>query len=313
MEAPVTLMRIAITGASGMIGQALTPFLATQGHTVVPISRRVLAGGIRWDPSRGVLEARELEGIDAVIHLAGENIAGGRWTPARKRLLRESRIIPTRLLAETLARLSQPPKVLISASAVGIYGDRGDELLDESATTATDFLGTLATEWEASADPARAAGIRVVHPRFGVVLSPAGGALAKLLPPFKLGLGGPMGSGKQWMPWIAHDDVLGVIRQLLSIETLAGAVNAVAVERVTNAQFAHTLGWVLHRPAVIPLPAFALKLAFGELAEATLLASQRVVPGLLERSGYQWRHPTLEGALKHIAELRRAPSEGPFE
>lgn len=293
-------MRIALTGASGMVGQALAPHLAAAGHTVVPVSRRPAAGGILWDPSRGTLDPGALEGVDAVVHLAGENIAGGRWTAARKQLLRESRLQPTHLLAERLAQLSRRPTVLISASAVGIYGDRGDELLDEHSPPATDFLGTLATEWEAAADPARAVGIRVVHPRFGVILTPAGGALAKLLPPFLLGLGGPVGSGKQWMPWIALDDVLGVISHLLADASLSGAVNSVAPEQVTNGQFGASLGRALHRPAVIPLPAFALKLAFGEMAEATLLASQRVVPRALKQSGYQWQYPTLEAALRHL-------------
>jgi uncharacterized protein (TIGR01777 family) len=204
------------------------------------------------------------------------------------------------LLAETLARMSRPPRTLISASAVGIYGDRGDTVLEEDALPATDFLGALATAWEAAADPTRAAGVRVVHPRFGVVLTPSGGALAKMLPPFRLGLGGPVGSGKQWMPWIALDDALGVIGHLLSKETLMGPVNAVALEQVTNTQFGHTLGRVLHRPAVIPLPAIALRLAFGEMAEATLLASQRVVPRVLQESGFQWQYPTLERALQHL-------------
>lgn len=300
MATPPTPMRIAITGASGTIGRELTRWLTAQGHSVVPVSRRPAAGGILWDPLRGVLDSGDLNGVDTVVHLAGENIAGGRWTPERKRVLRESRVGPTRLLAETLARMSRPPRTLISASAVGIYGDRGATLLEEDALPATSFLGALATDWEAAADPARAAGVRVVHPRFGVVLTPSGGALAKMLPPFRLGLGGPVGSGRQWMPWIALDDALGVIGQLLSKEALVGPVNAVAPEQVTNAQFGHTLGRVLHRPAVIPLPALALKLAFGEMAEATLLASQRVVPRVLHESGFQWQFPTLERALQHL-------------
>ena len=311
MAVALAPMRIAITGASGMIGQALAPFLTAGGHTVVPISRRAVAGGIVWDPDHGTLDPRGLEGVDAVVHLAGENIAGGRWTTERKRLLRESRIKPTRLLADRLSRMAHPPRVLISASAVGIYGDRGDELLDEHARPATDFLGTLATDWEAAADPARAAGIRVVHPRFGVVLTPSGGALAKLLPPFRLGLGGPVGSGRQWLPWIALDDVLGVIDHLLGVESLSGAVNAVAPEQVTNAQFGASLGRALQRPAVIPLPAFALKLAFGEMGEATLLASQRVVPKVLAESGYQWRYPSLAGALAHLIGKEAAGGRAP--
>lgn len=291
---------IAITGASGMIGQALTATLRAEGRTILPISRRAVPGGTRWDPGRGVLDARALEGIDAVIHLAGENIGGGRWTAARKQLLRDSRLTPTRLLAETIGRLAQPPRVLISVSAVGIYGNRGDQLLDEHATLGNDFLANLAAEWEAAADPVQAVGVRVVHPRFGVVLSAQGGALARLLPPFKLGLGGPVGDGKQWLAWIAIADVVGVMRHLLAQADLTGPVNGVAPEQVTNADFGRTLGRVLHRPAVVPLPAAVLKLAFGEMAEATLLASQRVVPAQLERTGYQWRFPLLEPALREI-------------
>ncbi len=300
MTAALDPMRIAITGSSGMLGQELLPFLTSQGHQVIPISRRPVPGGIRWDPAGGVLDADALEGVDAVVHLAGENIAGARWTPQRKQLLRDSRVIPTRLLAETLARMSRPPAVLISASAVGIYGNCGDRLLDETARPATDFLGTLATDWERAADPARNAGVRVVHPRFGVVLSPAGGALAKLLPPFRLGLGGPVGAGTQWLAWIAINDVLGVVLHLLSTSGLAGAVNAVAPERVTNAEFGTVLGRVLHRPAILPLPAFALRLAFGEMATATMLSSQRVDSRRLEESEYQWRFPRLESALRHV-------------
>ncbi|MES2306262.1 MAG: TIGR01777 family oxidoreductase [Gemmatimonadota bacterium] len=291
---------IAITGASGMIGQALTAALQADGRTILPISRHAIPGGTRWDPGRGILDTGALEGVDAIIHLAGESIAAGRWTPARKTLLRESRLTPTRLLAETIGRLTQPPRVLISASAVGIYGNRGDERLDERATFGTDFLARLGQEWEAAADPARAVGVRVVHPRFGVVLSTTGGALKKLLPPFRLGLGGPVGDGKQWLAWIAISDVVGVVRHLLANADLAGPVNAVAPGEVTNGEFGRILGRVLHRPAVLPLPAFALKLAFGEMAEATLLASQRVVPAVLSQSGYQWSFPELEPALQAI-------------
>lgn len=296
----MTPIVIAITGASGMIGQALTRSLRAAGHTVRPISRRLVAHGILWDPARGRLDPGDLDGVTAVVHLAGENIGASRWTAARKARLRDSRLGPTRLLADTLARLSQPPAVLISASAVGIYGDRGDEELDEHSTLGADFLATLAAEWETAADPARAAGIRVVHPRFGVVLSPTGGALARLLPPYRLGLGGPVGSGKQWLPWIALADVEGMIAHLIHSSRLVGAVNGVAPQQVTNAEFGRTLARVVHRPAVIPLPALALRLLLGEMADATILASQRVVSSVLKQSNYRWRFPTLEAALNDV-------------
>jgi len=299
MTTPLAPMRIAITGASGMVGSALVPFLTAQGHTVVPVSRRPAPGGIQWDPASGTLDAAAFEGLDAVIHLAGENIAGERWTDSRKAALRDSRVGPTRLLATTLASLQRPPKVLISASAMGIYGDRGDAILSESAPAADDFLGQLGAAWEAAAEPARQAGIRVVHPRFGIILTPEGGALAKMLPTARAGVSGPLGSGDQWMSWIALDDVLGVLHHLLAHTEISGPVNTVTPAPVRNRDFAHTLGDVLGRPAVLPVPAFALKLLFGEMAEATLLASTRVVPTALEASGYQFRYPTLDAALRH--------------
>lgn len=299
MTTPLAPMRIAITGASGLVGSALTPFLTALGHTVVPVSRRAMPGGIQWDPTGPLLPA-PWEGLDAVIHLAGENIAGERWSTERKQALRDSRVGPTARLATLLATLARPPKVLVSASAVGIYGDTGEQVADESAPAATDFLGTLGAEWEAAAAPAAAAGIRVVHPRFGIILTPAGGALAKMLLPARLGLNGPLGHGRQWMSWITLDDVLGALYHLLAHDTIRGAVNVVAPTPVRNAEFARTLGRVLHRPAVLPVPAFALRALFGEMADATLLASSRVAPTVLERTGYRFRHPTLEQGLRHV-------------
>lgn len=290
--------RIAITGATGMVGQALIPFLISQGHTVVPISRRPLRGGVQWDPDGRRLDPAPLEGLDAVIHLAGESLAGGRWTTDRKRVLRESRVGPTTLLAETLAALRDRPRVLLSASAIGIYGDRGSDVLDEHSTVGTDFLARLAVEWEDAAAPASAAGIRVVHPRFGMILSPTGGALAKMLPAFRLGVGGPMGGGAQWVSWVALDDVLAALRHTMLTETLTGPVNVVAPDLVTNRVFAETLGRALHRPALMPIPAFALRLLFGEMADATILASQRVVSRRLKESGFQFGEPVLRGALR---------------
>jgi uncharacterized protein len=295
-------MKVAITGATGLVGSALVPFLTAGGHDVVRLVRRApkAKDEARWDPEAGAVDAAALEGVDAAVHLAGENIAGGRWTEARKALLRSSRLGPTRLLAETLAGLKKKPKVLVSASAIGYYGNRGDAWVTEKDAPADDFLGRLSVEWEAAAEPAREAGIRVVHPRIGVVLSPAGGALGKMLLPFKMGLGGVVGPGTQYMSWVALDDLLGVIHHLLDRADLEGPVNAAAPEPVTNAVFTKTLGRVLGRPTVAPVPAFALRLALGEMADAALLSSTRVRPERLQASGYRFRFPQLEGALRHV-------------
>jgi len=295
-------MKVAITGAGGFVGSALVPFLTAGGHEVVRLVRRAprAAGEARWDPAGGNVERAALEGVDAVVHLAGENIAGGRWTPARKERLRASRLGPTRLLAETLAGLARPPRVLVSSSAVGVYGDRGDAWVDESDPPGGDFLGRLAVEWEAATAPAARAGIRVVHLRTGIALSPLGGALGKMLLPFRMGVGGALGSGRQYMSWIALDDLLGAIHHALVTDAPAGPLNAVAPEPVTNAVFTRTLARVLGRPALLPAPAWALRLAFGEMADAALLASTRVRPGRLLDSGYAFRFPDLEGALRHV-------------
>jgi uncharacterized protein len=295
-------MRVAITGASGLLGSALVPYLRSGGHDVVRLVRRAPAAKdeVRWDPAAGTVDAAALEGVDAAVGLSGESIAEGRWTDARKAALRSSRVGPTRLLAETLAGLTRQPKVLVSASAVGYYGNRGDAWLTEAEPPAEDFLARLSAEWESAARPAANAGIRVVHPRIGVVLTPAGGALGKMLLPFKLGLGGVLGRGSQYMSWIAIDDLLGVIGHLLQGDGAAGPVNAVAPEPVTNTAFTKTLGRVLERPTVARVPAFALRLALGEMAEATLLSSARVRPERLLTTGYRFRYPTLEGALRHV-------------
>jgi uncharacterized protein (TIGR01777 family) len=245
--------------------------------------------------------------MDGAIHLAGENI-GTRWTRTRRARIRESRVVGTRLLSETVARLATRPRFLISASAVGIYGDRGDEILTESSPpgdATRDFLVSVCREWEAAANPARAAGIRVVHPRFGVVLSPRGGVLQRLRLPFRLGLGGRVGSGDQWMSWIALEDAVEAVAYLMSAESLEGAVNVSAPEPVTNREFARALGGVLGRPAVIPVPAAALRVAFGEMADRTLLSSTRVVPARLTQSGYRFAHPGLDGALRSMLEPGR--------
>lgn len=294
-------MQIAITGATGLIGSALAASLSADGHRVVPVSRRPQSGGITWDPARGVCDATALAGTDAVAHLAGENLAAGRWTEARKTRIRESRVRGTTTLATAIARMDHPPAVLVSASAVGYYGCRhGDEWLDEAAPAGDDFLARTCVAWEAAADPARRAGIRVVHPRFAMVLAAQGGALAKMLPPFRLGLGGRLGSGRQWMSWIAIADVVAGLRHAVTCAALAGPVNFAAPEPVRNAAFTRALGAALHRPALFAIPASVLGVAFGELAQATLLASQRVSPTRLAASGFAFRHPGLAGALRAV-------------
>jgi hypothetical protein len=253
---------------------------------------------VRWDPERGQLDPAALEGVDVVVHLAGANV-GGRWTTAYRDEIVRSRVDATRLLAETLARLDRPPRALVSMSASGYYGDRGDEVLDETSPPGKGVLADVAQRWEAAADPARAAGIRVVHPRLGVVLSPTGGALAKLVPPFSAGLGGPTGHGRQWWSVVGLDDVVGALHFMATRDDLAGPVNLSLPDPVRNASFAHALGRVLGRPALIPTPTFALRLALGrDQADEMLLASQRIVPRRLLEAGFRFGHPTVEAALR---------------
>jgi uncharacterized protein len=297
------MLHVAVTGASGLIGSALVPRLLSTGHQVSRLVRHQAGPGeIFWDPAAGSLDPRTLEGLDAVIHLAGENV-GARWTPARKARIRSSRVTGTRLLSETLAALKRPPQVLISASAVGIYGNRGDEVLTERSPPGNrdrDFLVSVTEEWERAADPARAEGIRVVHPRLGIVLSPAGGALRRLLIPFRLGLGGPLGSGAQWMSWVSIDDVVEALRHMLANDSLDGPVNVTAPEPLTNAEFSRILARVLSRPTVFRVPAAALRLLLGEMADGTVLSSARVLPGRLLQSGFSFARPGLEIALRHL-------------
>ena len=292
-----------VTGAGGLIGSALLPSLTGAGYRVSRLTRRPHGpGAFPWDPLGGVLDLRQLGRIDGVVHLAGENIAK-RWTPARKARIRDSRVRGTRLLSEALAGLDPPPRVLVSASATGIYGDRGSELLTESSPPGdpdTDFLAAVCQAWEAAADPARAAGIRVIHPRLGLVLSAHGGALGKLLPPFRLGLGGPQGNGSQWMSWIAIDDVISAVRHLIENERLEGPVNVTAPEPVVNRDFVRTLGQVLGRPTPFAVPATVLRLALGEMANSTILASARVHPAKLMQAGYRFEFPVLEPAFRHV-------------
>lgn len=294
-------LRVAITGASGFIGTQLAAFLTTGGHEVLRIGRGAVRPGVvdvSWDPSRGQLDARALEGVDAVVHLAGASIAD-RWSATHKRAIRESRVEGTSLLAHTLAQLSQRPAVLLSGSAIGVYGSRGDEPLDEQSAFGNDFLAEVGRAWEAATAPAEQAGIRVVHLRTGIVQGAAGGALAKQAPLFKLGVGGPLGSGDQWLSPIALDDHIGAMYFCLMRNDVRGAVNLVAPEPVTNAQYTKVLGHVLSRPSFVPAPAFALRLALGsDMADATVLASQRVLPRVLQEKGFQWSHPTLESMLR---------------
>lgn len=291
---------VAVTGASGLLGSALVRRLRTERIEVLRLVRTPpdpSAGEIGWDPDRGTVDGAALEGVAAVVHLAGENV-GKRWTSRRKERIRSSRIGGTAALAKTLASLARPPEALVSASAVGYYGDRGDERLDESSAPGTDFLGRMGVEWEAAADPARQAGIRVVNPRFGVVLSRHGGALARLLPFFRLGVGGRLGSGKQWMSWVSLADAVDAIRFALVERALRGPVNVMAPRPVTNAEFTRVAGRVLGRPTLLPVPAAALRLVYGEMADATLLASQRALPGKLRDAGFEFRHPSIEEALR---------------
>jgi len=295
-------MKILLTGSSGLIGQALIPVLTSGGHRVVSLVRFKPQGGeplVYWDPAGGDIDAAKLEGFEAVVHLAGEPITG-RWTAAKKRAIRDSRVNSTRLLCETLARLASRPRVLVAASASGYYGDRGEEVLKEESEAGSSFLSRLCKDWEAATKPAAERGIRVVNLRIGFVLSSAGGGLAKMLPAFKMGAGGKLGSGKQYMSWIALDDLAQIILFAATTEGLNGPANTVAPNPVTNLVFTKTLGRVLGRPAIFPMPAFAVRLAFGEMGEELLLASARVEPARLLNAGYRFRFPELEPALRYL-------------
>ena len=293
-------MRVLVTGASGLVGRALVPALREGGHSV----RRLVRGpahapDARWDPAAGTIDQDALAGCDAVVHLAGESIAEGRWTEAKKARIRESRVAPTRLLAEAIARERRPP-ALLAASAIGFYGDRGEEVLTEDHEAGTGFLPDVCREWEAATGAARDAGARVARLRLGVVLAKEGGALAAMLTPFRLGVGGRLGSGRQWFSWIALPDVVEIIVRAVERPDLDGPVNVVAPTPVRNADFTRALGSVLGRPTVAAMPAFAARLAFGEMADALLLASTRVVPVRLEGVGHRLRFPEVEGALRDL-------------
>jgi hypothetical protein len=295
-------MRIAVTGASGLIGSQLVPFLTTAGHEVVRILRGPSAGPgtAGWDVTTGALDEAALGHVDAVVHLAGAGIADQRWSPSYKREIRDSRVGPTRALSEWLAARPHPPSVLACASAIGYYGDRGDEALTEASAPGQGFLPEVCTEWERTTQAAQDRGIRVVHLRTGIVLTPKGGALKKMLPAFLAGVGGPVGTGRQWMSWISIDDLIGAAYHAMATPALAGPVNLTAPAPVTSAEFSATLARVLRRPAVVRVPAFAIRALFGEMGEDLLLDGQRVLPGVLQRTGYTFRHPRLEDALRHL-------------
>ena len=296
-------MRVLMTGSSGLVGTALRPRLVESKHEVRRLRRGSTVSGdtTSWNPATGSFADGALDGIDAVVHLAGESIASGRWTAARKNEIRDSRVTGTDHLSRALARLESPPKVLVAASAIGYYGDRSDELLDESAVRGNGFLPEVCRVWEDAVGPARDRGIRVVHLRIGIILTPLGGALKQMLLPFKLGIGGVLGTGSQYMSWIALDDLLDIIMYALTDDSLTGPVNAVAPQAVTNRQFTKALGSVLNRPTILPAPAFVLRLVLGEMAEALLLASTRVEPAVLrEAGGFHFSYPDLESALRHV-------------
>lgn len=307
-------MKILVSGSSGLVGTAVVEALARNGHTVCrlmrsesaarPSKQNAAAAGsraseptVRWDPVSGNFDAASAEGAEAVVHLAGASIAEGRWNEVRKRLLHSSRVDATRHLVGGLSKLARPPQVFVTASAVGYYGDRGDEELTEQSVPGNDFLAMLARDWEAEAARAEQFGARTVMLRFGVILSTHGGALPRMLPPFRMGAGGRLGSGKQWMSWLTLEEAVGFVRHALGNPQVRGPVNAVAPNPVRNADFTRILGRVLHRPTIFPVPAVALRLLLGEMAEALLLSSQRVLPARLEALGYSFLQPELEPAL----------------
>lgn len=296
-------MKILISGSHGLVGKALSKSLTNDGHEVVRLVRHEPAVGapeIWWEPNEGRIDAERLEGHDVVVHLAGESIASGRWTSDKKRAIRESRVKGTALLSDSLARLSRPPSVFLSASAIGYYGSRGDELLTEQSAPGNDFLAKVCIDWESATKPAIEKGIRTVHTRFGIILDEKGGALAKMLTPFRMGIGGTVGSGRQWMSWIALADVVKGLRFLISETSTRGPVNFVAPNPVRNAEFTKTLGRVLARPTFFPIPEFGVRLAFGEMGDALLLSSQRAEPSVLKSMNFDFSWPTLETALRSI-------------
>jgi len=303
-------MRIAITGASGLIGTALAPHLRRRGHDVVRLVRRAAAAGdeVRWDPTARTADGVDLAGlgpVDGVVHLAGAGVGDRRWTPAYKREIVASRVDGTHTIATALAAMRPAPTVLVSASAIGYYGDTGTQAVDESAPAADTFLAGVVRGWEAAADPARDAGIRVVHPRTGLLMSTSGGAFGRMLPLVAAGVGGPLGSGRQYWSWISMDDALAALTHLLEHDEMSGPVNLTGPAPVTNAEVTRALGRAFHRPTVVPVPAFALRVVLGEFA-GEVLSSQRVLPSALLGSGFSFRHPDVDSAARALAAGRMA-------
>lgn len=294
-------MKILISGSSGLVGTALTLFLQAKGHELLSLTRsKNRESSIYWKPEEGLLDPEILNTVDAVIHLAGENLANKRWSPAQKRKILDSRVMGTQLLAETIANAEKPPKIWISASAVGFYGNSGDQFVDENSPAGTGFLADVCKRWEAATQKAENASARVVHLRTGMVLSSEGGALKKMLPPFRMGVGGQIGDGRQYISWILLEDMVHAIDHILNHDSLSGAVNLVTPEPVTNQQFTKTLGAVLHRPTLFPLPAFMAKILFGEMANELLLSGTRALPTKLLESGYSFLYPKLTEGVEHL-------------
>ena len=294
-------MKVLITGSSGMIGAALAESLVANGHEVIRLRRQKLTDDSpMWDPENGVIDLADVRDINAVVHLAGENVAKGRWDSQKKGRILHSRVMGTKLLADYFSAADYKPNIFVSASAIGVYGNRGDELVDETSEPGSGFMADVCKQWEAATASASDAGIRVAHARIGVVLSTRGGALKTMLLPFKLGLGGVFGTGKQFMSWVSLDDVVGMIQFLIAHNSLQGPVNLVAPNAVSNREFTKTLGRALHRPTIFSLPAFVARMAFGEMADELLLASTRVLPKKLIDSGYQFLNPELEEAFEQM-------------
>src|SRR5215831_505555 len=292
-------MNIAIAGASGLVGSALVPQLTAEGAAITRLVRGTpKSGQIEWHPNQDQLNPQALDTFDIIINLAGENLASGRWTDDHKRKIRDSRVSGTHLLSEAIAKMRQKPQAFICASATGIYGDRDDETLDEQSESGGGFLAGVCREWEKACEPAIKAGVRVVNLRLGPILAREGGMLTKLLTPFKMGMGGKVGSGKQYISWVALDDAVSAIRLAINDPTIHGPLNIVSPNPVTNEEFTRTLGHVLNRPTALAMPAFAARLAFGEMADEMLLVSQKVLPKRLAAAGFQFRYPNLEAALR---------------